>query len=158
MKPIYVFPLVWVAVFCIWQPLAAYMLANDANKYQTLREGGEHIEAVVVDRIETRGTTSHSDDYDYALRLRIKVASGQTIDTKLKVTKERYDAHPVESTMSVVAKRDDPSQYMLQEDYDRHGPDGMREDAPVIRWLGGFFVATLITVFYAVFRRKPEKT
>ena len=156
-KSIIVFPLVWVVVFGAWYFLSGYLLARDAELYQALRDRGEPVPALVVDRKETRRNPGKSDErMEYALGLRIKVSSGQSSDVKLGVNKDKYDSQPQDSTIPVVAVRDEPARYMLQEDYDRHGPDGMRSDASNFRWLGGLLVSTMIAGLVVAFRKKPQ--
>jgi len=158
MKSIIVFPVVWVIVFGAWYFLSGYLLARDAELYRALHDRGEQVPALVVDRTETLRNRGKSDErIDYALGLRIKVASGQSADVRLGVNKDKYDAQPQDSTIPVVALRDEPARFMLQEDFDRHGADGMRTDASNFRWLGGLFVSTMIASLVVAFRKKPQQ-
>jgi hypothetical protein len=158
MKKVYLFPLVWSAVFCAWYFISGNLLERDKELFLTLRDRGEHVAAVVVDRTETRRSPGKSDErMEYALRLQINVSSGQSADARLGVDKGRYDAQPLQSTIAVVAAPTEPSRYMLQEDFERHGPDGSRTDAGSFRWLGGAVVSTLLAGLVVAFWGKSQK-
>ncbi len=158
MKKVYLFPLAWSVIFFAWYFIAGHLLARDAELFQALRDHGEQVAAVVVDRTETRRSPGKSDErMEYALALRIKVLSGRSADTRLGVDKSRYDAQPLESTIAVVAAAEEPSRYMLQEDYDRHGTDGTSTNAASFRWIGGALMSTLIAGIIVAFWGKSQK-
>ncbi len=148
----------WILAFVAWYFISGHLLARDKELFLALRDHGEPVAAVVIDRTETRRSPGKSDErMEYKLSLRITVSSGRSADTKYGVEKSRYDVQPLESTIAVVAATNEPSRYMLQEDFDRHGPDGMRKDAADFRWIGGALTSTLLAGLIVAFWGKSQK-